>query len=401
MERKHKDVFVIIADDITGAAEIAGTALRYGISTSLITEAGNTFPDSEIIVYATDIRSCNSQKAQTEIQNISYRIKGIIETDSNIKKVTLFKKTDSALRGHIALELNTIMNCFNLTETILLAQNPSKGRIIKNGTYYINNEKLSHTMFRKDPEFPAFSSNPLSLVFDRNKNKYCNGELLSVEEKLSDRDKNRIYIAEAASEDDIKKQINKAQENTLIAGGADAFEAFIGRNSRRQIQERLLNTDFSLGECANGKILIVSGSTQGKSIMQTALMKKLNSYNTTMPDDVFEGADPTIWIKDIKNNYLHSDAFIMQVGKHEFKGSDYAVRLRETMGIATKELINLHSPKYLIIEGGATAFSILNHIRWNNFKLKHEFSPGVVGMKYGSTEVILKPGSYPWGDLFA
>ncbi len=400
MERKHKNILVIIADDITGAAEIAGTALRYGITTSLITELGTTFPNSKIIVIATDIRSYNSEKAQAEIQNLCFKIKEIINNDRDIESVTLFKKTDSVLRGHIALELSTIMNRFNLDRTILLPQNPSKGRIIKDGTYYINNVRLSDTMFSKDPEFPSFSSNPLSIVFDRNNEKYCNGKMLSVEEKPSDKNKDYIYIAEASTEIDIVKQISKANENTLIAGGADAFEAFISKKSNRQIQEGQLKTGISLEGCANEKILIVSGSTQGKSIIQTALMKKLHSYEATMPNDVFEGAAPTLWIEEMKNNYLHSDAFIMQVGKHEFKGTEYAVRLRETMGIATKELIDAHSPKYLIIEGGATAFSILNHLKWNNFELKHEFSPGVVGMTYDNTEVILKPGSYSWGDLF-
>lgn len=38
-------MILVLADDITGAAEIAGTALRYGMKTSLITGmAGKTFP---------------------------------------------------------------------------------------------------------------------------------------------------------------------------------------------------------------------------------------------------------------------------------------------------------------------------------------------------------------------
>ena len=48
-------MILVLADDITGAAEIAGTALRYGMTTSLITgAAGKTFPDTEVVVYATD-----------------------------------------------------------------------------------------------------------------------------------------------------------------------------------------------------------------------------------------------------------------------------------------------------------------------------------------------------------
>ena len=70
------------------------------------------------------------------------------------------------------------------------------------------------------------------------------------------------------------------------------------------------------------------------------------------------------------------------------------------MACATKKLVEKAIPDYLIIEGGATAFAALSSISWESFIVSHEYAPGVVGMIHGKAEIILKPGSYSWGDLF-
>lgn len=393
-------MILVLADDITGAAEIAGTALRYGMTTSLITGvAGKNFPDTEVVVYATDVRSMSHDKACEETKRICEDIKrkGFAANDAD--KITIFKKTDSVLRGHIASELSIIMEQLGCNSSLLLPQNPSKGRIIRKGEYFINEERLSNTMFRKDPEFPATSSDPIRLIHEHSGKVTANCRILHVEGSLHNYERGEIFVAEAASEDDIIIQIDKSNKDMLMAGGADLFETFIRHKLKRGKEKERKRHEISIRK-GEEKILVVSGSTQGKSIMQTDMMKRLHAQEATMPESVFEGASPKGWIEEIGKRYLLTDALIIRIGNHEFKGSEYAIRLRDVMGEATKELINTSTPRYLIIEGGATAFSILSHIKWTEFEIRYEFSPGVVGMRHGETEIILKPGSYPWEKMF-
>lgn len=392
-------MILVLADDITGAAEIAGTALRYGMKTSLITGvAGKTFPDTEVVVYATDVRSMSHDKACEETRRICEDIRRSV-AENYADKITIFKKTDSVLRGHIASELSIIMEQSGCNGSLLLPQNPSKGRIIRKGEYFINEERLSDTMFKKDPEFPATSSDPLRLILEHSGKATVKCRILPVEGSLHDYERGEIFVAEAASEDDIIRQIDKSNKDMLLAGGADLFETFIHHKLKREREKDRKRHEISIRE-GKEKILVVSGSTQGKSIMQTDMMKRLHAQEATMPESVFEGASPKGWIEELGKRYLLTDALIIRIGNHEFKGAEYAIRLRDVMGEATKELISSSMPRYLIIEGGATAFSILNHIKWTEFEIRHEFSPGVVGMRHGETEIILKPGSYPWGRMF-
>ena len=114
-----------------------------------------------------------------------------------------------------------------------------------------------------------------------------------------------------------------------------------------------------------------------------------------MPDDVFNGHGINKWIIKLKMLYDEHETMILNVGKRE-----NPVRLKRIMAEATRTLVKIHQPDILIIEGGATAYSIIQSLKWYNLEFKTEYSPGIVSMLYDKTEIILKPGSYSWNDIF-
>lgn len=384
---------IVWADDITGAAEIAGISLRYGLNTALLTSLPTEeFAKADTVVIATNIRSASKADAEKQSLEICRIIDGYIKSQAANTETQLFIKTDSVLRGHINTELSAAMSTLNRNCSLLIAQNPSKGRIIKSSTYYINGTKLEDTLFNKDPEFPAISSSPAAIVGG-------NCTILPVEEDIRG-GRNTIFIGEAATTDDIRKQMSKAEGGMILAGGADFFEAYLLHSVLPHHPPETACQHTDITELASDCSLVVSGSTQGKSILDTPLMKRLHAKETSIPDDVFEGADPSSWIADSCTMFSSSRAMIMRIGEHEFKGVEYAQRLKRVMALATEALIRTKKTSLLIIEGGATAFAILEQLKWNKFSMTHEFAPGVVAMRHGETTVILKPGSYSWGELF-
>ena len=134
---------VVIADDITGAAEIAGIAHAAGQQARLLCASPTTsrpavspvYCDSVAVttVIATDTRSMSEPEAAAETRRIASTLK---ETSP------LFKKTDSALRGHVVAELTALMDVTGYQRAVYLPANPSKGRIIRGGVYYIRERKL-------------------------------------------------------------------------------------------------------------------------------------------------------------------------------------------------------------------------------------------------------------------
>ena len=336
-------MMIVLADDITGAAEIAGIAHTLGVNATVI---------------ATDTRSMTEQEAVKTIADIAERY-GFAD-----KECVVFKKVDSALRGHVVAEINTLLEHSHYKKALYLPCNPSKGRIIRDGIYYINNVPISNTDFSFDPEFPAFSS--------------------SLAERFPD-----LTSADAVSNDDIQRIVEAADSETLLVGAADLFEAFCQTLSSPQTESADADSDHT--EALN--YIIIQGSTQSKDLSDTEFFRHHNIQTCQMPDDVFDGRDRTDWISRGGN--------ICLTIPQKRKGNPQW--LKRAMADAVNALVNDSSTEWqgtIIIEGGATACAILTALGWKDFEVEKEIAPGVVMLRHGNSHIILKPGSYPWGKLF-
>ena len=333
----------VIADDITGAAEIAGIAHTLGVDATVI---------------ATDTRSMTEAEAVAAVEDIAMRY------DFANEHCVVFKKVDSALRGHVVAEINALLKHSHYRKVLYLPCNPSKGRVIRNGIYYVDDMPISDTAFHFDPEFPALSS--------------------SLKERFPCLD-----IHDAVSTDDIRRIVAAADDDTLLVGAADLFEAFCHAHA----SEGSMEPDEASRAAGASRYIIVQGSTQSKDLSGTEFFQKNDIRICPMPDDVFAGSEHTDWVSAADNICLT----IPQ------KSPGNPQWLKQAMAKAVAEVISTSEQGWegtLIIEGGATACAILTTLGWKDFEVEKEIAPGVVMLKHADSHIILKPGSYPWGKLF-
>ena len=383
---------IVIADDITGAAEIAGIAFARGAEVRLVCGSvcgvGNTTYQTDVTtVIATDTRSMNEAEATAETKRISTAfgsLKG---------KEIIFKKTDSALRGHVVAELTALMEVTGYERAVYLPANPSKGRIIRNGVYYINNVPIHETDFSFDPEFPARTS--------------------VLRERFPDTESKGIIMPDAESEEDIHNVISTYNDGkTIFAGAADLFSAMIGMGCGR-LEESIAKHPIPIIQTKNSSLfesvalqsLILCGSTQSKTL-------DLQIPVAPMPQEIYDGGnDLNLWDTTAYEQEQHS--LILTIPHTHRTGKEVAVHLRTVMAEMTKQLVTRYCPKHLIIEGGATAWATLQTLGWTEFTITAQLAPGVVQMKVtnachtqtfrseNGTLVTLKPGSYPWGTILS
>ena len=369
---------IVIADDITGAAEIAGIAFARGEAVRLVcgcvtaTYRTATYSTNETTVIATDTRSMSEPEAVAETRHIA---SSIIHHPSSI-----FKKTDSALRGHVVAELAALMQATGYERAVYLPANPSKGRVIRNGIYYINNVPIHETPFSYDPEFPAKTS--------------------VLKERFPDTEAHHIIMPDAESEEDIRNVIAEYNDGkTIFAGAADLFSAMIGMGclaidffNRPHPMPIIQAQNSSLFESVALQSLILCGSTQSKTL-------DLGIPVAPMPQEIYDGSDDlSLW--DV-SAYSKQHSLILTIPHTHRTGKDVAVHLRTVMAEMTKRLVAQHCPEHLMIEGGATAWATLQALGWADFTITAQLAPGVVQMSAANgTLVTLKPGSYSWGSLF-
>lgn len=355
---------IVIADDITGAAEIAGIAFSKGQEVRLLCSHSvncDSVAVNGITVIATDTRSMSEAEAVAETRHLVRPL--FWEGDGGR---LLFKKTDSALRGHVVAELTALMESTGYQRAVYLPANPTKGRVIKNGLYYINKVPIHETAFSYDPEFPAKTS--------------------VLKERFPDAEANGIIMPDAESMDDIRNIIGLYNDGkTLFAGAADLFSALLEMTHEDTSHLSSLNSHHSSLNSA----IILCGSTQSKPLDWGIPI-------VPMPRDIYDGnEDISLWDTSA---YKEKHSLILTMPYTHRTGKAAAVHLRTMMARKTKELITYHRPDHLIIEGGATAWATLQSLGWSQFQIVNQIAPGVVQMRAeNGTYITLKPGSYPWG----
>jgi hypothetical protein len=305
----------------------------------------------------------------------------------------LFKKTDSALRGHVVTELKALMDATGNRRAVYLPANPSKGRIIKHGTYFINGTPLAETAFSYDPEFPALTS------------------VLS--ERFPDAADKGIVMPDAETADDIRSIVARYNDGaTLFAGAADLFKELL-----QSFEPAFSNApppytspkDSPKGAMRRQErvapLLLLCGSTQSKP-------QELGLTESPMPLSVYDGNDDLQpWLADALPKYEKAGALMLTIPHHHRTGRTAAIHLRHTMAAMAKRLfLSTHCsvdggspaarPHHLVIEGGATAWATFQALGWTHFDILQEFAPGIVQMRApDGTIVTLKPGSYPWAYI--
>ncbi len=132
-------MIAVIADDFTGAAELAGISLRYGLKVSLFTrDVKDTGAD--VLIVSSDSRSMNKEEALQETERI---LTALIELNPTL----IYKKTDSVMRGYVVDELKLQQDLQGLKKIFYLPANPSLNRIIQNGKYYVGGQPIAETDF--------------------------------------------------------------------------------------------------------------------------------------------------------------------------------------------------------------------------------------------------------------
>jgi D-threonate/D-erythronate kinase len=378
-------MIVAIADDITGAAEIAGVCLRLRIPVSLSLDI---HPNTEgVLVLATDTRSLGEEVAVAEINRIAEQLVALGVSE-------VFKKTDSVLRGHVAPELETLAKAFQRKKVLLCPANPYTERRVANGRYYVKDVPLDMTDFRDDPEFPATSSSVSNLLQPLSMQVHAGANL----EKLGL--KEGITLPDALDMNEMIHMAASLEREVLPAGSGAFFEAFLRAN-----YGHLCGTAKPpISQPMEGKGILVAGSnhfqthdfiknalTHGIRVSEMPRMLKIQEIHNSKLQD---------WKEDVRFLLRSSGKVVLTLGKIQVRFENCAQVLKERMAVTVVEAIKEEGLDELMVSGGATVFAIISRLNWREFIPLEELSPGVVRLKEQNTGCYLtiKPGSYNWPE---
>ncbi|MCP4453818.1 MAG: four-carbon acid sugar kinase family protein [Planctomycetes bacterium] len=381
-------MIVVIADDLSGAAEMAGLGWRFGLRTQ-VQQRFNAAADVDLIVVDTQNRAKSQQAAVEACEVLAYRI-------SRSPGTWCYNKVDSVLRGHVYAELRARMKIWKKSNVILAPANPSRGRIISNGRYLINGRPLDQTDFANDPQHPVTSCRVMDLL---NGDSECSAYSVGYDRYMPD--KAGICVAEVTDSEDLKHWAAHVDDNTLAAGGADFFAALLTNRLPAHAPRKPLAM-----EPVTGQTLFVCGSTSESARAAVGAAENLGVPVCRMPEPLVQGpsSDPQWidqWTRTVVETLQRRGCAIVAVDRPVIKHAEKACQLAFHMARLVECVLGHTTLSELFIEGGGTADAIVDRMAWDTLNVLGEYRPGVVctGLSGGETlRVTIKPGSYAWPD---
>ena len=365
--------FIVLADDLTGAAEIAAIAHQAGLRALVLTTPPTGALAADVIICDTDTRLLAPAAAARRV--------GALAAKLNLRpNGGFFKKTDSVLRGNVLAEVEAIADSLGLKRTLLVPCNPSLGRIIDNGVYSIGGTPLHRTAFARDPHHPRRTSDVLKLL----------GGGHRPEHAVCCHPANRapsqgVIVGEARSPAHVSLWASQLDADTLPAGGADFFRMWLlQKNAGRAmaVPQRI----------SANSVLLLSGTATPPDPASPLPGPALAVRARSIPATAKLAAAAKTQLR------ARGDVSIVMQGPLARNRSTSDKIAKMFAGVA-RRLCAASAFEHVIIAGGATAAAVLNALGWTRLEVVHVWGPGVVTLKpIGTTGLIvtLKPGSYRW-----
>src|SRR5690625_2529074 len=234
-----KQLLGIIADDLTGANDSGVQLIEKGINTSVYFDIPKQQDhlDSGIVI-DTNSRAISRNEAVAVTKQAGEFLK-------QAGYVTIYKKMDSTLRGHIGTELQALYETFQPEFVFIAPAFPALGRTTRDGIHYVRGEKITDTEVSKDPKHPvseAFIPSLIEKEIGRNvgllTKSDIEGSVADFQDKIDTWRENGIsfIVCDAETEEDLKQAAEKMDTLTdkIIwsgsAGLAEVLPEVLGIN---------------------------------------------------------------------------------------------------------------------------------------------------------------------------
>ncbi len=393
---------LIIADDLTGAADCAVSCATVGADTLVVLDASADLGGATAVSVDVNSRAMTAQEAGAAV---TVAVQQLYSKTLRI----LYHKIDSTLRGNWPLELAHIRqvatNVLGHAPLVIVAPAfPGMGRATIDGQVFVNGTPLGSAGLWKQAgltgsgDLRAILENAGFRVGLVNLEQVALGtEALKVRlVKWVDAGSD-VVVCDAQTEDDLLTVAAAAlmlPEKPLWVGSAGLMRALI------TVGEGEVVPSSAPVSAAPGKpVLVVVGSASGVSHTQfDALAEEQDVMSlTVLPSALREGGAP----ERVQSYAQALDAALAS-------GSDIAVSIRgeeinlqegPQLAAALAALIAPHLSQVggLIVTGGETARAILDRAGISGFRMQGEIEPGTpIGVSTGdiAIPVITKAGAF-------
>lgn len=407
-----------IADDSTGASDLANTLARGGMRTVMtIGVPDNALPeDAEAVVIALKSRTNPVGEAVAQSLAALETLRKAGARQFLFKYCSTFDSTDAGNIGPVA---DALLDALKVDFTIACPAFPEAGRTIFRGHLFVNDALLSECGMEKHPLTPMTDAN-LVRVLQRQTRRRVGLVRYDTVQRGADairsafarerQDGRSFAIVDAISDADLLQIGAACRDLTLITGGSGVALG-LPENFRQQNLLRFAGRAVELPKIV-GHAAVVSGSCSRATNAQVAEWQKDGAAFRVDPLRLAEGADVAseaiAWARDRiarEPVLIYATAEPEAVSKVQAKlGAERAGTLVEDALAAISRALVEAGVRKLVVAGGETSGAVVRALGVRALRIGPQIDPGVPWMASvgGGIEVALalKSGNFGTPDFF-
>ncbi|ASN04405.1 four-carbon acid sugar kinase family protein [Virgibacillus necropolis] len=412
-----KQLIGIIADDLTGANDSGVQLTEKGINTSVLFDIPQDQDNVDSgIVIDTNSRALSKEDAASVTKQAGQFLK-------QAGYLTIYKKMDSTLRGHIGTELHALYDVFKPEFVFIAPAFPPLGRTTKDGFHYVNGEKIAETEISKDPKhpvtesfIPAIVEKEIGQTVGLVKKVDVEGSLSVFQEKINNFRENDInyIVCDAETQEDLQKAAQKmaaVSDNVVWAGSAGLAEVLpevleiSQKTDKRSFSKssRVMTVCGSLSQVTQNQVKYVTRQPKVTAV-ELGTLKVFEDDWKTLRQDVIKaileglekGNDIVLYVpsnQDVREQVKQSGKSlgltVNQIGER------ISTAIGEIVATVTETNTDLTG---LVLTGGDTAKDTSRHLGGIGFRLIKQVEAGIpLGTLIGADReyiVVTKAGAF-------
>jgi uncharacterized protein YgbK (DUF1537 family) len=423
--------FASIADDDTGATDIAGMLASQGMRTMVVLDSASPEQlqdwthDADALVFAIASRALPPDEAYRKTREASELIRHLKPRSVGVKYCSTF---DSTPKGNIGPSIDAAMDVLEQSFTVAVPAFPVNGRTTYMGHHFVGSQLLSESPMRNHPLNPMTNSNLISHLQSQTRRRVglaaheaVRGGVLSLTRELKDlrQSGTEIALIDCICDRDLGIIADAIADMPLITGSSGYAMALPAAWKRLGYWSEGGQAGSIMRANPASGTLVISGSCSEATQVQSRHFESrvLHSFlldGMKLASGCFDR--PTLVTEVVALLKSGKDVFIRTMtNEHDVRavqkwalanGSDSnSVGMKISAGISTlaKEVFNHTIPQGLIVAGGETSGNVCRMLGIKALRIGRNIVPGVplcASITAPILPVVLKSGNFGEEDFF-
>jgi uncharacterized protein YgbK (DUF1537 family) len=357
----------IVADDLTGALDMAAPFASRGFATRLLLD------HAKAAAVGTQVLTLTSASRDLPREAASKNIRAAMEAALLLQPKILIKKIDSTLRGDVGHAILTAMQISGRRHALIAPAVPGHGRTMRGGEVFLNGVSL-----REKPRLfdglPLPAPAPLpELLRVSSAEITVHGWRRGETAPLGIAEGRHAYVADAETDDDLDRLARFAHLHAgeLLVVGASGLGAAI---ARQLAQPPVIEAATRPRGEPGAAILFVIGSRTPVSAEQIARLSDRGAREIVLPFPAPKREDADAVEADFPGD---GEARIMVLRPTLSLQLESSSEIAAHLGQAAARLLRRYDLGTIVMSGGDTALAVFRALGVTDAVLRRELSPGV------------------------